>query len=196
MRETSVTSLSTDFVTSCDPSARDSLEDVAVSKLQGATIHPPPAPSAVKCPAQPQDDAAAVCTATSAWPLRACRTTLRMSSSSGMVCAASTPRMPVLILRRARRDCFHALQRPRENRRCPTLVSQLHYRIQRYILREPSRISRTMLTMAAEYLSTEHDITKCSRRLIEGDLFANHTDYVRRQIVYCILQVRLHARYT
>ncbi|KAF2500374.1 hypothetical protein BU16DRAFT_523167 [Lophium mytilinum] len=40
----------------------------------------------------------------------------------------------------------------------------------------------------AEYLSTEDDITKCSRRLIDGDLFANHTDYVRRQIVYCILQ--------
>jgi hypothetical protein len=31
---------------------------------------------------------------------------------------------------------------------------------------------------------------KCIFRLLEGDLYVAHKDYVRRQIIYCLLQVR------
>ncbi|OCK99682.1 uncharacterized protein K441DRAFT_157431 [Cenococcum geophilum 1.58] len=40
----------------------------------------------------------------------------------------------------------------------------------------------------SEYLQSEYDIAKCSYRLIQGPLFTAHKEYVRRQIVYCLLQ--------
>ncbi|KAH9862299.1 hypothetical protein IAQ61_010502 [Plenodomus lingam] len=40
----------------------------------------------------------------------------------------------------------------------------------------------------SEYLQTDYSIAKCIFRLLEGELFASHREYVRRQIIYCILQ--------
>ncbi|KAI9822328.1 MAG: hypothetical protein M1827_000046 [Pycnora praestabilis] len=39
-----------------------------------------------------------------------------------------------------------------------------------------------------EYLQSEYDIARCSYKLLESALFQTHKDYVRRQIVYGILQ--------
>lgn len=39
-----------------------------------------------------------------------------------------------------------------------------------------------------EYIQTEYDIARCSYRLLESSLFAQNKDYVRRQIVYSLLQ--------
>ncbi|KAI9879242.1 MAG: hypothetical protein M1830_009173 [Pleopsidium flavum] len=39
-----------------------------------------------------------------------------------------------------------------------------------------------------EYLQSEYDIARCSCKLLESALFAAHKDYVRRQIVYSLLQ--------
>ena len=50
---------------------------------------------------------------------------------------------------------------------------------------------RTPLTVqSAEYLQTEYSLAKCVYRLIQGELFTQHKAYVRRQIIYCLLQVR------
>ncbi|KAI5202793.1 hypothetical protein E4T39_04468 [Aureobasidium subglaciale] len=48
------------------------------------------------------------------------------------------------------------------------------------------------------FLDTEYDIARCCYRLIDSSLFIHNKDYVRRQFVYCLLQVcadviRLHA---
>ncbi|KAL6709546.1 pre-rRNA processing [Coniothyrium glycines] len=39
-----------------------------------------------------------------------------------------------------------------------------------------------------EYLQTDYSVVKCIFRLLEGDLFRSHKEYVRRQIIYCLLQ--------
>ncbi|KAL8675399.1 MAG: hypothetical protein Q9168_000230 [Polycauliona sp. 1 TL-2023] len=39
-----------------------------------------------------------------------------------------------------------------------------------------------------EYLHTEFDIARCSLKLLDSVLFSAHQDYVRRQIVYSLLQ--------
>ncbi len=41
----------------------------------------------------------------------------------------------------------------------------------------------------AEYLSSEQAIAQCSYKLLHSELFQAHKDYVRRQIVYGLLQV-------
>ncbi|KAF2130139.1 hypothetical protein P153DRAFT_422846 [Dothidotthia symphoricarpi CBS 119687] len=40
----------------------------------------------------------------------------------------------------------------------------------------------------AEYLQTDYSVAKCVFRLLEGDLFLTNKEYVRRQIIYCLLQ--------
>ncbi|KAF2122045.1 hypothetical protein BDV96DRAFT_482519 [Lophiotrema nucula] len=40
----------------------------------------------------------------------------------------------------------------------------------------------------AEYLQTDYSVAKCVVRLLQGELFNNHQEYVRRQIIYCLLQ--------
>ena len=40
-----------------------------------------------------------------------------------------------------------------------------------------------------EYLHSEYDIARCSYKLLDSPLFVAHKDYVRRQIVYSLLQV-------
>ncbi|QDS71375.1 hypothetical protein FKW77_002657 [Venturia effusa] len=39
-----------------------------------------------------------------------------------------------------------------------------------------------------EYLQSDDDIAKCSCKLLESAIFTGHQDYVRRQIVYALLQ--------
>ncbi|KAJ4321545.1 pre-rRNA processing [Neodidymelliopsis sp. IMI 364377] len=40
----------------------------------------------------------------------------------------------------------------------------------------------------SEYLETEYSVAKCIFRMLEGELFMTHKEYVRRQMVYCLLQ--------
>ncbi|KAF2657816.1 hypothetical protein K491DRAFT_714111 [Lophiostoma macrostomum CBS 122681] len=40
----------------------------------------------------------------------------------------------------------------------------------------------------SEYLQTDRSVAECVYRLLQGDLFNAHKEYVRRQIVYCLLQ--------
>ena len=40
-----------------------------------------------------------------------------------------------------------------------------------------------------EYLQSEYDVRRCSYKLLESGLFKANKEYVRRQIVYCLLQV-------
>ncbi|KAF2641511.1 hypothetical protein P280DRAFT_469126 [Massarina eburnea CBS 473.64] len=40
----------------------------------------------------------------------------------------------------------------------------------------------------SEYLQTDYNIAKCVYRLLQGELFNAHKDYVRRQMLYCLLQ--------
>ncbi|KAJ4384605.1 pre-rRNA processing [Didymella sp. IMI 355093] len=40
----------------------------------------------------------------------------------------------------------------------------------------------------SEYLETDYSIAKCIFRMLEGELFATHKEYVRRQMIYCLLQ--------
>ncbi|OKO92622.1 Protein dip1 [Penicillium subrubescens] len=39
-----------------------------------------------------------------------------------------------------------------------------------------------------DFLSSEYDISRCSYKLFASTIFGAHADYVRRQIVYCLLQ--------
>jgi hypothetical protein len=41
-----------------------------------------------------------------------------------------------------------------------------------------------------EFLNSEYDVSRCSYKLFSSSLFAEHTDYIRRQIIYSLLQVR------
>ncbi|GKZ32723.1 hypothetical protein AbraIFM66950_002330 [Aspergillus brasiliensis] len=51
---------------------------------------------------------------------------------------------------------------------------------------------RSYLSLATkykdEYLQSELDVTRCSYKLLASNLFVAHTDYVRRQMVYGLLQ--------
>ncbi|KAL1800232.1 hypothetical protein ACET3X_000574 [Alternaria dauci] len=40
----------------------------------------------------------------------------------------------------------------------------------------------------SEYLQTDFSVAKCIFRMLEGELFASNKTYVRRQIIYCLLQ--------
>ncbi|KAF2198578.1 hypothetical protein GQ43DRAFT_474424 [Delitschia confertaspora ATCC 74209] len=40
----------------------------------------------------------------------------------------------------------------------------------------------------SEYLQTDYELAKCSYHLLQGELFTAHKEYVRRQIIYCLLQ--------
>lgn len=39
-----------------------------------------------------------------------------------------------------------------------------------------------------EYLQTELEVTRCSYKLLSSKIFASHADYVRRQMIYGLLQ--------
>lgn len=39
----------------------------------------------------------------------------------------------------------------------------------------------------SEYLQTDYSIAKCIFRLLEGELYTPNKDYVRRQLIYCLL---------
>lgn len=39
-----------------------------------------------------------------------------------------------------------------------------------------------------EYLSTDWDLEQCTQKLLQSDIFEKHKDYVRRQIIYSLLQ--------
>lgn len=59
------------------------------------------------------------------------------------------------------------------------------------VIRYPqSKVGERLSIFAGEYVQSEHDIARCSYRLLESSLFTENKDYVRRQIVYSLLQVR------
>ena len=41
-----------------------------------------------------------------------------------------------------------------------------------------------------EYLDSDYEIAKCSCQLLDSTIFKDHADYVRKQIVHGLLQVR------
>ncbi|OJJ97981.1 hypothetical protein ASPACDRAFT_1872410 [Aspergillus aculeatus ATCC 16872] len=51
---------------------------------------------------------------------------------------------------------------------------------------------RSYLSLATkykdEYLQGELDVTRCLYKLLASSIFASHADYVRRQMIYCLLQ--------
>jgi hypothetical protein len=47
-----------------------------------------------------------------------------------------------------------------------------------------------LLTGKGEYLQSDYDVARCCYKLLESALFKAHQDYVRRQVVYGLLQVR------
>jgi len=52
------------------------------------------------------------------------------------------------------------------------------------------------LIFADNYLHTDYDFARCCYELLGSKTFAQNRDYVRRQFVYGILQVRLSATIT
>ena len=47
------------------------------------------------------------------------------------------------------------------------------------------------ITSSDEYLDSDYEIAKCSCQLLDSSIFRDHADYVRKQIVHGLLQVRL-----
>lgn len=41
----------------------------------------------------------------------------------------------------------------------------------------------------SEYVETDNDLRRCAYKLYSSSLFAQHADYVRTQLVHCLLQV-------
>lgn len=41
-----------------------------------------------------------------------------------------------------------------------------------------------------DFVHSEDDIARCSLTLLQSSLYDKHTDYVRRQLLHCLLQVR------
>lgn len=39
-----------------------------------------------------------------------------------------------------------------------------------------------------EYLDSEDELSKCAQKLLQSELFTGHEDYVRTQLIYCLLQ--------
>jgi hypothetical protein len=50
--------------------------------------------------------------------------------------------------------------------------------------------SRNLTHFEGKYISSEYDIARCSYILLSSSLFERHEDYVRRQILHSLLQVR------
>jgi len=44
-----------------------------------------------------------------------------------------------------------------------------------------------------DYLHSEYDIARCCYKLLDTKLFQENSDYVRRQFLYCLLQVGGYA---
>lgn len=51
--------------------------------------------------------------------------------------------------------------------------------------------SGLIFDLTEEYLPSEYDLARCSCKLLASSLFAAHTEYVRRQIIYGLLQVTM-----
>lgn len=75
------------------------------------------------------------------------------------------------------------------HRQFPALISELLDQLQGYCpLSSPG--PAPVLTPSEEYLQTENDIHQCVYKLLGTTLFRQNKEYVRRQFVYCLLQVR------
>jgi hypothetical protein len=62
-----------------------------------------------------------------------------------------------------------------------------------YVLcKTTGQLDLTRLT--EKYLSSEHDVARCAYILLSSSLNEKHEEYVRRQIVHCLLQVREQQR--
>lgn len=56
--------------------------------------------------------------------------------------------------------------------------------------RPPNSRIYSELTFQESYVKNEQDVLRCSYALWSSDLFSKNDDYIRRQIVYALLQVR------
>ena len=120
-------------------------------------------------------------------------TSWTMSSSSGTVCKPTPPmtstfRMLIAPIR-VGRHCCRSMPVSRPHRRCAAFLLRFRGQLQR----SGHYRSRSQNTCSpfptGDYLHTEYDIARCSLKLLESVLFSAHQDYVRRQIVYSLLEV-------
>jgi hypothetical protein len=63
------------------------------------------------------------------------------------------------------------------------------YTISRYV---KSNSSRNPLKYSEQYLSSDEDLERLARRLRTSAIFLIHTEYVRMQFIYSLLQVCVH----
>ncbi|KAJ5570530.1 uncharacterized protein N7459_009960 [Penicillium hispanicum] len=77
---------------------------------------------------------------------------------------------------------------------CAGVCSAVSYCRRRYVVsptspcQRPRLIPRLYLPWTDEILQSEYDISRCSYQLFASSIFAAHADYVRRQIIYGLLQ--------
>ncbi|KAL8862579.1 MAG: hypothetical protein Q9178_001077 [Gyalolechia marmorata] len=51
-----------------------------------------------------------------------------------------------------------------------------------------AKLEDILMVILGDYLHTEYDIARCSLKLLESALFSAHRDYVRRQVIHCLLE--------
>ena len=44
--------------------------------------------------------------------------------------------------------------------------------------------------VAGEYVNSDYDVARCAHKLLCSALFEKHGEYIRKQIVHCLLEVR------
>ena len=44
--------------------------------------------------------------------------------------------------------------------------------------------------VAGEYINSDYDVARCAHKLLCSTLFEDHGEYIRKQIVHCLLEVR------
>lgn len=55
----------------------------------------------------------------------------------------------------------------------------------------PQRANQSPRIPTEEYLQSEFEVARCSFKLLSSTIFVAHSDYVRRQMIYALLQVPL-----
>jgi hypothetical protein len=131
-----------------------------------------------------------------AWNLKS-RTISRMGNNSGQV-KNSTVGQTAKIRRltkvnRTRRNCLKRLSGFRPHRRCPSRLPESNERVSRYfrIQWPPASLNAAseVISVVGQYVNSDYDVARCAHKLLCSALFKNHGDYIRKQILHCLLQV-------
>lgn len=60
---------------------------------------------------------------------------------------------------------------------------------------KPQKANQSPRIPTEEYLQSEFEVARCSFKLLSSTIFVAHSDYVRRQMIYALLQVPLPIRF-